>query len=112
MSSRFRIAFILVRCLAAAFAFYATGKHPYNFYILVRWVVFLTCCSGIWLSRGRIWPSFAPAYIAVGLVFNPLLPFHFQRSTWHALDIAAGSILVLSFAFSSVPNDSNNNTRP
>ena len=109
MSPRVRITFIFVRCLAAALAFYATGKHPYNFYNFTRWAVFLACCWGIWLCRGRIWSSFVPAYIAVGLVFNPLLPFHFQRSTWHALDIAVGIIFVLSLAFSSAPNDSNDN---
>jgi uncharacterized membrane protein YccC len=109
VSPRIRIAFILVRCLAAALAFYATGKHPYNFYILARWTVFLACCWGIWLGRARIWPSFAPAYMAVGLVFNPLLPFHFQRSTWHTLDIAVGIVLAVSLAFSPAPNDSNHN---
>ena len=105
MSSPIPIAFVLVRCLAAALAFYATGKHPYNFYILTRWVVFLVCCWGFWLSRGRIWPSFAPGYIAVGLLFNPVLSFHFLRSTWHALDIAAGGVLVLSLAFPPAPSD-------
>lgn len=109
MSPRVRIAFILVRCLAAVLTFYATGKHPHNFYILTRWTVFLACCWGLWLCRGRIWPSFAPAYFAIGLIFNPLLPFYFQRSTWRTLDIAVGLILVVSLAFSPAPNDSNHN---
>ena len=109
MSLGVRIAFILVRCLAAALAFYAAGKHPYNFYILARWTVFFACCWGLWLCRGRIWPSFAPAYFAVGLVFNPFLPFHFRRSTWHTLDIAVGIILVVSLAFSHAPRDSTQN---
>lgn len=109
MSLRVRIAFTLARCLAAALAFYATGKHPYNLYIVARWTVFLACCWGLWLCRSRIWPSLAPAYVAVGLVFNPLLPFHFHRSTWHTLDIAAGTILVLSLVFPPAPNNSTDN---
>lgn len=109
MSPRVRIAFILVRCLAAALAFYAAGKHPYNFYILARWAVFLVCFWGLWLCRGRIWPSFAPAYFGVGLIFNPLLPFHFRRSTWHTLDIAVGIILVMSLAFPPAPSAPNHN---
>ena len=91
-----RAAFVIARCVAAGFALYATAKHPYNFYVLTRWVVFLTCCCGLWLNRSRLWPSFAPAYAVVGLVFNPVLPFHFTRSTWHTLDIAAGAILLAS----------------
>jgi Family of unknown function (DUF6804) len=95
------VAFVLVRCIAAALALYATAKHPYNFYVLTRWVVFLVCCWGLWLSREHIWPSFAPDYIVVGLIFNPLLPFHFSRSTWHTLDIAAGALLLLSVALTA-----------
>jgi hypothetical protein len=96
MSPRIPFTFILVRCLAAAIAFYATTRQPYDFYIFTRWAVFLTCCWGIWLCRGRIWPSFAPAYFVIGLVFNPLLPFHFQRSNWQVLDAVAGIVLLAS----------------
>lgn len=89
-------AFSVARFAAGAIALYAISKHPYNFYVLTRWVVFLVCCWGFWICRSRIWPSFAPAYIAIGLVFNPLLPFHFQRSTWQVLDAAAGVALLAS----------------
>jgi hypothetical protein len=102
-----RTAFFIARGVAAGFALYATAKHPYNFYVLTRWVVFVTCCYGLWLNRSRLWPSFAPAYLAVGLAFNPILPFHFQRSTWHTLDIAAGIILLVSLAFTPASGDSN-----
>jgi hypothetical protein len=106
MSRRVRIAFIVLRCVAAALVFYAIGNQPYSFYLLTRRVVFLTCCSGIWLCRRSFWTSFAPAYIAVGLVFNPVLRFHFHRSTWQALDIAAGIVLLLSVASSAAPKNS------
>jgi hypothetical protein len=95
-----RILFVIMRCVAAAFAFYATARHPYAFYIETRWVVFLTCCWGLFSCRRRLWPSIAPVYAVVGLVFNPLLPFHFARTTWHNLDIAAGAALLLTVAFS------------
>jgi hypothetical protein len=95
----FRFAFAIARCLAAGFALYATARHPYSFYILTRWVVFLTCCWGLLLLRHRLWPSCAPIYALVALVFNPIAPFHFARSTWHNLDIAAAAALLVSLAF-------------
>ena len=98
-----RAAFVIARCVAAGFALYATAKHPYNFYVLTRWVVFLACCFGLWLNRNRLWPSFASAYGVVGLVFNPLLPFHFTRSTWHVLDITAGTVFLASLLFDRPP---------
>ncbi len=107
--SQFRIAFIIARCVAAGFAFYATAKHPHSFYTITRWVVFITCCFGLWLSRARLWPSFAPAYGFVAIIFNPLLPFHFARPTWHNLDIGAGVILLASLPFHRPSNDSSYN---
>ena len=94
-----RLIFALARCIAAGFALYATARHPYSLYVLTRWIVFLTCCWGLFLSRHRLWPSLAPAYAVVGLVFNPLFLLHFARSTWHGLDIAAGVILLASLVF-------------
>jgi hypothetical protein len=95
-----RLGFISARCVAAGFAFWATARHPYRFYILSRWAVFLTCCWGIYLFRRRLWPSTALVYFAIGLVFNPLSPLIFARSTWHNLDVIAAVILLATLAFS------------
>ena len=92
-------AFIIARCIAAGFAFYATARHPYIFYLLTRWVVFFTCCWGVVFCSRRFWTSAAPAYILGGIIFNPLLPFHFTRGAWHILDIAAGALLLLTLLF-------------
>jgi hypothetical protein len=95
-----RVGFIMAQCLAAGFVFYATGKHPYSYYIITRWVVFIACCWGVIgfrRLRGVAWPI----YFAVGITFNPLLPFHFARVTWHNLDIAAGALLLFALAFES-----------
>ena len=89
-------AFFIARCLAGAIALYAIASHPYNAYIFTRWTVFLVCCWGVWLCRNRMWRSFAPAYLGVGVLFNPLLPFHFQRSTWQLLDAAAALVPLAS----------------
>lgn len=105
MKRGIHVPFVLLRCVAAGFAFYATAKHPYNFYVVTRWVVFLTCCWGLWSLGAQVWRSFGLGYIAIGLIFNPLFPFHFQRSIWHTLDIAAGAILLLSIAYDWASRD-------
>jgi len=102
-SSYARLGFIIARCFAAGFAFWATAKHPYSFYDLTRWVVFVTSCWGVFLCRRRLWPSAGLAYAVIGLVLNPLFPFRFARNTWHNLDIATGVILLISLAFSRPP---------
>ena len=94
-----RSAFVVAHCIAACLAFFATGKHSYNYYILTRWAVFICCGWGLWRLRDRLWSSIAPAYFAVGILFNPLLSFHFARDTWHKFDIAAGLVLLAALAF-------------
>jgi uncharacterized membrane protein YccC len=112
MSPDSRIGFIVARCFAAALVFYAISSHPYNVYVLTRWVVFLTCAWGLWIHRRTMWPSFAPVYLLISLLFNPLFPFHFQRSTWRYLDVVTGVLIVLSLAFANAPRDSNQNKAP
>jgi hypothetical protein len=106
-----RLAFIIARCVAAGFAFSATAKHPYSFYMLVRWIVFATCCWGIFSCRQRLWPSAAPVYILIGVVFNPLVPLHFARATWHNLDIAAALLFLASLLINDSSRDSKPNDR-
>ena len=100
--------FFIARCVAAGFAFWATARHPYAFFVLTRWVVFATCCWGVCLCLRKPWPSAMPAYAVVGLLFNPLFLFRFSRGTWHNLDIAAAMILLASLAFSRPPNEPSN----
>lgn len=89
-------AFLIARCGAVAMAFCATARHPYNFYILTRWSLFLVCFWAVWMSWRRPWSWLVPAYIAIGVIFNPFLPFHFARSTWQVFDVLAGIILLAS----------------
>src|SRR5450432_3120135 len=100
------IAFFITRCVAAAVAFYALLRHPHSFYILTRWVVFVTCCWGLVRCRRRWWPSVAPAYAIVALIFNPFFPFHFPRGTWHNIYVGAGITLLVSLLFRHPSDDS------
>ena len=99
MSTRYP--FLLARCIAATLAFWAVSKHSYDFYVLTRWVLCITCVWGLVLCRRRPWPSFAPAYAIIGILFNPVMPFHFARTTWHKIDIAAGVVLLVTLPFTN-----------
>jgi hypothetical protein len=103
MSSSLRVAFVIARLVAAGFALYATARHPYGYYIVTRWVVFVTCLGGVLIS----WRAFSSCvffYAAVGLLFNPIVPFHFTRNTWHKLDIVAAGVLLGSIVLDARPS--------
>ena len=75
---------------AAVFAFVAMADLPYGYYRLLRWVVCaVAIASAVQLHRsnrlGWVW-----VLGAVAVLFNPLVPVHFAKSTWRVFDGAAG----------------------
>jgi FtsH-binding integral membrane protein len=99
-----RTIFILARCFAAFIAVWAVENHPYDYYIFTRWVVFGTCCYGLYFNRQIVWKSTSPFFALLGLIFNPIVPFHIHKETWHLFDISAAVIFLISIAF----DDKNN----
>ena len=89
-------AFVLLRVIAAATALWAIDRHPYNYYILTRWIVCGVCCVGLSMCRFRPRPNFVLPYLALAILFNPFAPFRFTRDTWQPLDAIAGIILAVS----------------
>lgn len=60
---------------------------PYNFYILLRWVIFIASlfiAYGFYQSKLNFW---AGIFAVIGIVFNPLMPFYFDKSTWVIIDL-------------------------
>ena len=65
------------------------ARWPYGFYTILRIVVCGTCAyiSVREYRRGRTGWTWIMAVIAV--LFNPLIPIHFMRSTWRYFDLSA-----------------------
>ena len=70
----------------AGFAFVAIADLPYGYYRLLRWVA---CAVAVAWALGL-----------VALVFNPLVPVHFEKATWRVLDAAAGVSFLCVLYFS------------
>jgi hypothetical protein len=74
----------------------ALGHHKYGYYMLLRWVV-------CWVSSysaarayqakrtGWVW-----MFLAIAIVFNPLLPVHLERNAWGLLDVAVAAVFLTS----------------
>lgn len=79
-----------VLMVTAVFAFVAMADIPYGYYRLLRWVVCaVAIASAIQLHRGQR-QGYAWVLGLVAVLFNPLIPVHFAKDTWRALDGAAG----------------------
>lgn len=89
---------IVAKLIAALLLFAALGRHPYDYYTLLRWItcgvcVFTAFQAAEMKKSGWLW-----VFIIVAIVFNPLAPLHLKRDTWALVDIAAAVLLLLSIA--------------
>lgn len=95
------------KLLAIGFLLGALGQHQCGYYQLIRWIM---TGSGVYLSflsynskrEIQTW-----TFGVIALIFNPILPFHFLRSTWYIIDIITAIIFSLSFFYKYEDNSTN-----
>jgi hypothetical protein len=81
--------------IGAAFLFLAVISGPYELFVVVRWAV---TAMAIWTSvvagaqKRTLW---VVVFIAIAILFNPLIPFFATREFWVPVDVAG---LVLFWA--------------
>ena len=90
-----RVATVVVVLVAAAVLIGALGRHPYSYYTVLRWLACSAAVVLVWRGavQGLKW---AWALVPLAILFNPVAPLHFSRSTWQTLDVAAAVVLVLA----------------
>lgn len=75
----------------------ALGHWPYGYYIFLRWVV---CASGFYLAFKSLQYQRSLTcwiFVAVSVLFNPVLPFRMQRESWEVFNVVAVFVFVGSF---------------
>ena len=69
---------------------------PYPFYLLLRLIVSIACFVTYYNVRHIHYskPWLKPSLIVIGILFNPLFPFHLTRFLWTPVDIVCGAVLL------------------
>jgi hypothetical protein len=74
----------------------------YDFYVLLRIVVWAVAGHTAWLAYSRkpkFWQIWLRLLGGLAVLFNPIAPFYLSRETWRVLDGAAVGVLLLSIPF-------------
>ena len=69
---------------------------PYNLYILLRWAICISAsvvAYGFYKSSLQGW---ALVFVAIGLLFNPLIPVYLAKSSWVLIDFISAIVFFLS----------------
>jgi hypothetical protein len=92
-----RVATVVVVLSAAGVLFCASGRHPYSYFTVLRWLACSAAVVLVWrgVVQGVKW---AWAFVPLAILSNPIAPILFSRETWQTLDIAAAVAMVLAVA--------------
>jgi hypothetical protein len=68
--------------------------HPYIYFSILRWIVCGASLYAVFLTYRQKSSGSALIFIAVAVLFNPLLPIHLDRSAWKLIDIVVAGVFV------------------
>jgi hypothetical protein len=84
------------KILAILFLLEALGDNPYGYYQFLRWTMLIIggySAYSFYKLRNKIWLLI---FSIIALLFNPIIPFTFQRETWQMIDIVVAIIFIVS----------------
>ena len=72
------------------------ADNPYGYYQFLRWVILVVGAYSAYLAyklEGKSWPWI---FGIIAVLFNPIIPFTFQRNTWQFIDVVVAIIFFTS----------------
>jgi len=90
---------VVARIVASGLLFWATARHQYGYFVLLRWIVCGTSLFCAYLSNSLKQLPWAWVFGLLALLFNPVVPVRLDRQTWAYSDVATGLLLLVSIFF-------------
>ena len=84
------------RVITIIFLLGALADNPYSYYQFLRWIILGIGAYSAYLaynSGRKIWTGI---FGIITLVFNPIIPFYFQRDIWQSIDVIVAIIFSAS----------------
>ena len=82
--------------------FAALGRHPYDYYTLLRWVTCGVCAYTAFQAVESKKTGWLFVFVVAALVLNPIAPLRIKRETWAIVDATAALLLLLSIAIMDI----------
>ncbi len=90
---------VLGRIVVAGLLVYALRRHPYSYYTILRWATSGVSAFNAYIAHqneAKFWLGF---FIAIAVLFNPIVPIYMARQTWATVDIITAVIMLVSIFF-------------
>lgn len=89
---------ILAKLVAAGMLFGALGRHGYDYFVLLRWIVCGVAAFAAFRASESGKNGWGWSFAIVVLLFNPIIPVHLTRETWAFVDVGVALLLLVSIA--------------
>jgi len=87
------------KIIAVLFLLGAIADNPYSYYQFLRWIILGVSGYSAYLSYNSGKKIWMVIFGAIALLFNPIIPFYFSRSTWQSIDAIVAIIFFVSLFF-------------
>ena len=104
MNKYFSLANVL-KVIAVLLLFYATSRNQYNYYIFLRWYVFVSCIYFAYKTRFEDNKFWLITFSVISLLFNPIIPVYLNKGIWSLIDIGSGVLIFISMFYSDKRRD-------
>jgi hypothetical protein len=81
---------------AALLLLLALGDLPYGYYTFLRWAVCIAAVVVAWTAWKSAFEWATWPFVAIAIVFNPLVPIYLQRSAWQPIDVICSIAFALA----------------
>ena len=89
----------LIHFIPAFMLVLAIARWPYGYYMLLRVVVFAAglLLAALIYQRAKSFTIWIGLFLAVVVIFNPIIPIHLTRGIWSVLNLSAAALFVGHF---------------
>jgi FtsH-binding integral membrane protein len=96
---------IILRLISVILLLLAIGNHPYSYYQILRWVVSGSSLYSGWILSKLQKHNWAWFFFISGVLFNPIIPFYLDRSTWQLINSVFAIVFVITLTIKKPLNE-------
>jgi len=72
------------------------GSWPYSYYQFLRWAIFIIGAYSAYLAYEKKKIAWSWIFGIIAILFNPIIPIYFSKSTWQFIDVVVAIIFFVS----------------
>ncbi len=84
------------KIIAIILLLWALTDNPYSYYQLLRWVITIIAGYTAYTYYNKQKIRWTWTFGVMALLFNPIIPFYFSKSTWQLIDLTSAVLFFVS----------------